>query len=242
MASVGAWSEELMLTNPTPCSPQLQARLGALESLVLGGMREARGRGLELTVRKTVDAALRTAQRRPDILTEIIQRKKVSDTKRPTHAVRALRTEAPEECGRVTESIDLEGFEWFGISASRRPCDPPAPTIHVNAQGQFRLNSTLTKEIEALVSGNRARVFVGVAPRAIALQLVPAEEVAAALLQISADRKSGSHYGTVRSRGAQQAMTAHGIPVPIKLQAKIYPEQRVIYAKVPKVAERGPNQ
>lgn len=208
---------------------------------MLGGMREARGRGLELTARKTVDAALRTAQRRPDILTEIIQRKKVSDTKRPTHAVKAaLRTEGPEECGRVTESIDLEGFEWFGISAPR-PCDPPAPTIHVNAQGQFRLNSTLTKEIEALVSGNRARVFIGVAPRAIALQLVPADELAAALLQIGVDRKSGSHYGTIRSRGAQQAMAAHGIPTPIRLTARIYPEQRVVYAKVPKEdVERGP--
>lgn len=64
----------LTAVNRTPCSPKLQARLNALEALMLGAMRAARARGLELTARETVNAALSTAYYQPEILRAINER------------------------------------------------------------------------------------------------------------------------------------------------------------------------
>jgi len=56
--------------------PDPQARLGALGTLMLAGIREARGRGLEVAAREVVEAAFELARYQPDVLDQIIERQR----------------------------------------------------------------------------------------------------------------------------------------------------------------------
>jgi len=151
-----------------------------------------------------------------------------------------LRAEAPEECGPVVESIDLSGFEWHGITRKGRDWKrrPPPPAIRLNGKGMFRLNTTLADAVEAtLRPDERVRVLVGVAPRAVAIRLVNADDPSGALLRFMKPSGAGRH-GIFTLVGAQREIAKQGIALPITLDAVFYPEERIIYAKAPR-AERG---
>ena len=151
-----------------------------------------------------------------------------------------LRAEAPEECGPVTESIDLEGFQWYGITrdSRRNRRRTPPPTIRLNGKGMFRLSAALTEAVEAtLRPGERARIMIGVAPRALALRIVSADDPNGSLLRFHGKPGAG-RYGLLTSSGAQLAVGDQGVALPITLDAVFHPDQRLIYAKLPK-PERG---
>ena len=156
-----------------------------------------------------------------------------------------LRAEAPEECGPVTESIDLEGFQWYGITrdSRRHRRRTPPPTIWLNGKGVFRLSAALTAAVEkAIRPGDRTRVRIGVAPGAIAVRLVSADDPDGSLLRFHNPPGFG-RYALFTSFGAQRAVDAHGVTLPVTLDAVFHPDQRVAYAKLPKTgAERGRRQ
>lgn len=58
--------------------PDEQARLDAFGALALAGMREARSRGLAVAARDVVEAVFDLARCQPDVLEEIIQRRRRS--------------------------------------------------------------------------------------------------------------------------------------------------------------------
>ena len=144
-----------------------------------------------------------------------------------------LRTEAPEECGPVTESIDLSGFEWYGRSST---CGS-FTRMSINPKGGFRLGAALTEIIEPWTAENgTCPALIGVAPGAIAIRILDAPSPKAVILRRFVRNRTSHTQCT--SVPAVQALMKQGVAIPITLDVEVCPDQRLIYAKLPQT-ERG---
>jgi len=65
---------ELRVCNPASCSPEIQEKFDALESLIMSARRLAKQQGLEVNVRDIVDTALTLCQYQPSLLDGIIKK------------------------------------------------------------------------------------------------------------------------------------------------------------------------
>ena len=65
---------ELRVCNPASCSPEMQEKFDALESLIMSARRLAKQQGLEVNVRDIVDTALTLCQYQPSLLDGIIKK------------------------------------------------------------------------------------------------------------------------------------------------------------------------
>jgi len=153
-----------------------------------------------------------------------------------------LRAEAPEECGPVVESIDLSGFEWFG-QGIRCPRTDTANVIRVTKQGRITISRSVFKQLGDAPRDERGhgRVLLGAAPGAVAIQCVPVDVPRASMLRTRMSGRSVTH-GVVNRQFARRLIAA-GVELPACLDVVVYPDQRLIYAKLPKQAdERGVRQ
>lgn len=148
-----------------------------------------------------------------------------------------LRAEAPEECGPVVESIDLSGFEWFG-QGIRCPRSETTNTIRVNKQGRITISRSVFKQLGDIPRDERGsgRVLLGAAPGAVAIQCVPVDVPRASTLRNHMSGRSVTHV--VVNRQFARKLIAAGVELPACLDAVVYPDQYLIYAKLPK-PERG---
>ena len=64
----------LRACNPAPCTPEMQEKFDALESLIMSARRLAKQQGLEVNVRDIVDTALTLCQYQPSLLDGIIKK------------------------------------------------------------------------------------------------------------------------------------------------------------------------
>jgi hypothetical protein len=150
-----------------------------------------------------------------------------------------LRAETPEECGPVIESIDLSGFEWFG-QGIRCPRSETANVIRVNRQGRITIPQGVIYQLGDAPRDERGhgRVLLGAASGAVAIQCVPVDVPRASMLRTRMPGRS-----VVVSRQFARKLIAAGVELPACLDVVVYPDQRLIYAKLPKQAdERGVRQ
>lgn len=147
-----------------------------------------------------------------------------------------LRAEAPEECGPVVASIDLSGFEWFG-QGIRCPRSETMSAIRVNKQGRITIPQGVINQLGKTPRDERGhgRVLLGVAPGAAAIQCVPVDAPRASTLRTRMPGRS-----VVVNRQFARKLIAAGVELPACLDVEVYPDQYLIYAKLPKTgAERG---
>ena len=134
--------------------------------------------------------------------------------------------------GPVSKSIDLAGFQWLGTGRGGRARD--RRFMSLSAAGKLTVTPELVAEAVGAGHGDDIPVRLGLSQGAVVIQAVDDDACPTHILR---SHKTGSRptYFVLASKPLVSELRAAGYEIPLRLVPTVYPSQRLVFAKLPRL-------
>ncbi len=133
----------------------------------------------------------------------------------------------------VTESLDLDGFQWTG--QNDRYAQRSNMQIYINKSGRITVSAAAMAALGDIPRDDQGwvRVLLGLAPAALAIRCVAPDTPRACALREQRTGK-GRVTNVIANKAFVAQLTEAGLELPAVLDVKVYPDLKVLFAKLPK--------